>query len=317
MANISKITIAAACLFTVVSAQAQEKPAGFPSEPLELLTYTDPGTSIDLTLRTLAPLISKEVGQPAVVVNRPGGNGTNAMTYLLRRPADGHVLYGHTTTFSSVMAQKIGGFTGEEIDYLCSVITEPMAITVKADSRFKTVDELVAFAKENPGKLRASGGAGAGSYPRLFAMAFQEAAGINATWVPFDSSPEGRRALLAGDLDFLVTSVGSVEGSRMLALTSAERFADAGDTPTLDELGYKIGNRVAWRGLMVRKGTPDDVKAYLISLLQKATQQPEWKKFVESIGASESLVCGDAFASATRKEIEETKAWYKQIGIID
>jgi tripartite-type tricarboxylate transporter receptor subunit TctC len=308
---------AALAIAPITSALAQKGPEGFPSKPVELLTYTDPGTSIDLTLRALAPLLSADIGQPTVVVNRPGGNGTNAMTYLTRRPADGYTLYGHTTTFSSVMAQKVGGFTGEEVDYLCAMVAEPMAVTVRADSPFKDIAELVAFAKANPGKLRASGGAGAGSYPRLFAMAFQEKAGVEITWVPFDSSPEGRRALLGGDLDLLFTSVGAVEGARMLAITSAKRFSYAPDTPTLAEAGFDIGDRVAWRGLMVRAGTPEPVKAYLIEALKRAAAKPEWEKFLTSIGAGGTMLCGDDFAKAARAEIEETKVWYKKLGIID
>lgn len=296
---------------------AQEKPQDFPSGPVELLTYTDPGTSIDLTLRALAPLLEQELGQPVVVVNRPGGNGTNAMAYLMRRAADGSTILGHTTTFSSVMAQQIGGFTGQEVDYLCSMIAEPMAVTVRDDSNLTSVDALVAYAKERPGKLRASGGAGAGSYPRLFAMAFADKAGIEFTWVPFDSSTEGRRALLAGDLDFLFTSPGSVDNSQLLAVTSGERFDYAPDTPTLAELGYDIGDRVAWRGLMVRDGTPDDVRNYLIDVLRKAAERPEWKDFVASLEARRVMHCGDEFEKAAEAEIEETAAQYRRLGIID
>lgn len=297
-------------------ALAQEKPAGFPEKPVELLTYTDPGTSIDLTLRALSPLLSKAFDQPVVTVNRPGGNGVNAMSYLARRPADGYLLYGHTTTFSSVMAQQVGGFTGEEVDGLCNIVQEPQAVTVREDSTFKSLEDLVAFAKANPGKLRVSGGAGASAYNRLFAVAFQEAAGVDMTWVPFDSSPEGRRALLAGDVDLLFTSVGGVEGSRMLAVTSADRFRLAPDVPTTKERGYDIGDLVAWRGIFVKRGVPEDVKQYLTGAIKQAATQPEWKAFIDKIGAESMVTCGAEFSEQVKAEIETTKKRYQALGII-
>ncbi|MGH6858799.1 MAG: tripartite tricarboxylate transporter substrate binding protein [Phyllobacterium sp.] len=297
-------------------AYAQEKPAGFPGKPVELLTYTDPGTSIDLTLRALSPLLSKAYDQPVVTVNRPGGNGVNAMSYLMRRPADGYLLYGHTTTFSSVMAQQVGGFTGEEVDYLCNIVQEPQAVTVRAESQFKTLEELVAYAKANPGKLRVSGGAGASAYNRLFAIAFQDAAKIEMTWVPFDSSPEGRRALMAGDVDLLFTSVGGVEGARMLAVTSADRFRLVPEVPTTKELGYDIGDLAAWRGIFVKRGVPEDVKQYLIWSIRTATEQPEWKAFIGKIGADSRVTCASEFFDQVKAEIETTRTRYKALGII-
>jgi tripartite-type tricarboxylate transporter receptor subunit TctC len=238
------------------------------------------------------------------------------MSYLMRRPSDGYLLYGHTTTFASVMAQEVGGFNGKELDYLCNIVQEPQAVTVRAESPFKSLQELVDFAKANPGKLRVSGGAGASAYNRLFALAFQEAAGIQMTWVPFDSSPDGRRALLAGDVDLLFTSVGAVEGARMLAVTSAERFAKASDVATTKELGFDIGNLVAWRGILVKKDVPEDIRAYIINAIKQAAETPEWKAFIDKIGASSVVTCGQEFADQVNAEIADTKERYKALGII-
>lgn len=297
-------------------AQAQQKPEGFPNKPVELLTYTEPGTSIDLTLRALAPLLSQEFAQPVVTVNRPGGNGVNAMTYLVRRPADGYLLYGHTTTFASVMAQQVGGYSGEELEALCDIVQEPQAVTVRKESPFQTLADLVAFAKANPGKLRASGGAGASPYNRMFELAFEEVAGVEMTWVPFDSSPEGRRAMLAGDVDVLFTSVGAVEGARMLAVTSAKRFPKAADIPTTLEQGFDIGDLVAWRGIFIKRGVPADVRDYLAASIEKVTKQPEWIAFVDKIGADSKITCGKPFADRVAAEIESTKARYRALGVI-
>jgi tripartite-type tricarboxylate transporter receptor subunit TctC len=314
MRSTALAAMAAVCV--IVPASAQEKPGRFPEKPIEIVTYTDPGTGIDLTLRALAPLLSKEVGQPVVTVNRPGGNGVNAMTYVMRRPSDGYTLLGHTTTFSSAMAQKVGGFTGAEVEGLCNVVQEPQAITVRADSPFKDLAQLVAYAKANPKKLRVSGGAGASAYNRLFALTFEDVAKIEMTWVPFDSSPEGRRALLAGDVDLLFTSAGAVDGARMLAVTSSERFDQAADVPTAKELGFDIGNLVGWRGVFIRKGAPEEVKKYLIAAIEKAVQQPQWKDFVAKIGAVSKVTCGAQFANDVTAEVKSTADRYRALGII-
>ena len=125
-----------------------------------------------------------------------------------------------------------------------------------------------------------------------------------------------RRALIAGDLDVTFSAVGRVEKGRMLAVTSEKRFPFAADTPTLKELGYDIGNKVAWRGILIRKGVPADRKAYLINAIRKATAKPAWKAFTNKLRAKQSLVCGADFAKLVKDEIVETTRYYKELGIV-
>lgn len=289
----------------------------FPTEPISIVVSSDPGTSIDSAMRVLAPLLEAELGQPVVIVNRPGGASTNALNYQMSRPEDGHTLGGWTTSLSTILAQDITDYTAEDLGYVCSLMTEPSSIVVIPESPFQTVDDLVSYARDNPGELRGSGGAGVGSYTHTFALEFQDAADIEWTWVPFDSSTDARRALVSGDLDFIFDAPDAVEPSRVLAVTSADTYSYAPDVPTLEELGYPVGNNVAWRGILVTDGIPEDRVAVLIEAVQAATANDEWRALLESLGAEESLVCGDEFRELVIAEINAARATLEEIGVSD
>eukprot|EP01012_Entosiphon_sulcatum_P040694 TRINITY_DN54378_c0_g1_i2.p2 TRINITY_DN54378_c0_g1~~TRINITY_DN54378_c0_g1_i2.p2 ORF type:complete len:245 (+),score=39.49 TRINITY_DN54378_c0_g1_i2:106-735(+) len=187
----------------------------------------------------------------------------------------------------------------------------PVAVVVASDSKFKTLADLVRYAKANPGKLNYGTG-GAGTMPHFGTEALKAAAGFEATHVPFKGNGEATMALLGHQIDFQLAStagvIGQVQGGkvRLLAISGAKRLKALPDVPTFAEAGFKGYSVVNFTGLWIPKGTPAPVVAKLQKEIVTAMASKDVQEFAESIGSVPNVLSGDEFTKLLR---ENSRLW--------
>ncbi len=272
----------------VPDALAQAK---WPSGPLKLVLGFAPGGAGDVTARLMAQKYSELLGQPVVVDNKPGANSTIAAGFVAKAPADGNTIYMGTSTdltvAPTVMVKQIQYNVERDFVPLGGLVTAPNMLVVPANSPFRSVGDLVRYAKANPNKLNfASFGGVTTSY--LAAELLKNQAGIQMTHVPFKGSALALTELLAGRIDLFFDTVASaaphVKAGKLkaLAVTSTTRSQLVPDVPTMREQGFPdlvFGSTI---GMVVHSGTPAPILQRLQAETAKIMAMPDVRaRFVE------------------------------------
>jgi tripartite-type tricarboxylate transporter receptor subunit TctC len=281
------LALAIAGLVTSATADAIAQ-AKFPSRPVQLICPWAAGGGTDRIARMVALLLEKELGQPVTVVNRTGGSGAVGHTAGATGTPDGHTITLVTVELTMMHWMGLTPLTFKELTPVALINIDPAGVQVAANSEFKSVKQLLDFAKANPGKLKASG-TGKGGIWDLARAGMLKTAGIPIDaipWVPSTGAATGLQELVAGGVQVVTASL--VEGRplieagkvRPLAHMAEKRDPSFPDVPTLKELGmnWSIG---AWRGIMAPKGTPPEIVAVLEKAMEKVVQS---KDFVEFMG---------------------------------
>lgn len=285
-----RFTIAAvACLATVLTLLPATA-ADYPQKPVRIVIGFSPGGGADNNLRMIAGHLSTDLGQPVLVENRPGASGVIAAQYVLTQPEDGYtILYGSTGL--AVHSGKDKPLINIKTQYspvmLFGLVNYVMF--VPANSPAKTLGELIAWAKANPGKLNYSS-VGIGSTGHLGFEVFKRVAGIDGTHVPFKSTAHTTVAVAGGDVQVGLEPMSAVRPLvvagklRVLALASPKRSPHLAEIPALEEQGIQGVDVVSWVGLLTRKGVSDEVIRRLNSGLNVALKKPEVRTVLERSG---------------------------------
>ena len=308
----SLCALALACALPL-AAWSQQTPA-WPTKPITLVVGNAPGGSNDTFARAIGKKLSEALGQPVVVDNKPAGGGVIANTYVAKSAPDGYNLAVVSSTFTTGAAIR----TNLQYDAIKSfkpvamLGKGPLLVTVPADSPYKTLGDLVAAAKANPGKFN-YGTSGAGSINHFASELLADAAGIKMTHVPYKGMGPATNDLLSGQIQVLVASapsiLGQVKGGRVraLAVTSAQRSQVAPDLPSLEQAGYKAGAVELWWGLLAPAGTPQPVVDRLNREINKIIQSAEMKEFFLREGAEPASLKPAEFEAVIAAEIERWK----------
>jgi tripartite-type tricarboxylate transporter receptor subunit TctC len=259
----------------------------FPTKPLRLVVPNAAGGAADLTARTVGQKLADALGQPVVIDNRPSAGGIVAGEAVARAPADGHtlLLVSSGSAVSAALFKSLPFDTQKDFAPVSMLATFDLGIVVAQDSRFKTLAELVAYAKANPGKLNI-GTPQIGTTQNLAAELFKSTAGIDAQIVPFNGTPPVITAVRGGQLDAMLDILGplmsqiSGKALRPLAVLGAKRTALLPDTPAARETGGSLANFdvASWNGLAVPAATPKDVVARLSRETNAALALPDVKQ---------------------------------------
>lgn len=259
----------------------------FPTKPLRLVVPNAAGGAADLTARTVGQKMAETLGQSVVIDNRPGAGGVVAGEMVARAPADGHtlLLVSSGTAVSAALFQSLPFDTLKDFAQVSTLATFDLGLVVAENSRFKTLAELVAYGKANPGKLNI-GTPNIGTTQNLAAELFKSTAGIDAQVVPFNGTPPVITALRGGQLDAMVDILGplmtQITGKtlRPLAVLGDKRAQQLPEVPAVREAGGSLAgfNVASWNGLAVPAGTPRDVVARLNQAINAALAQPEVRK---------------------------------------
>jgi tripartite-type tricarboxylate transporter receptor subunit TctC len=313
--TIKTIATGAVCLLGMLAdAQAQN----WPSRPIEVIIPFSAGGGVDIIGRSIASAISEQIGQNIVVVNREGAGGTLGFGQLAAAAPDGYTLgFGPTTPISNAPYLVKGvRYNVESFDYICQVFENVFSIAVGPNSKFKTAQDLLAFAKENPGKLT-YGHAGVGSIPHLSVENFADALKIKVTHAPFRGDNALLPLLLNGELDFAAPAVSSIQGRdiRPLVVFSDKRHPALPNVPTAGEVGVATSVPPGFNGLYAPKGLPKEVRSALEQACAKATAHDAVKKATANTSQTISYLTGAQFHDRTAADYKFKGELIKRLGL--
>lgn len=257
----------------------------FPSKSIRLVVPFGAGGVADLTARTVAQKLSESLGQPVLVDNRPGAGGVVAGDLVAKSDPDGHtlLLMSNGTAVSAGLFKSLPFDTLRDFAPVSTLGFFDIAIITQADSKFKTLPDLLAYARANPGKLNL-GSINIGSTQNLAAELFKSSAGVDMQIVPFNGSPAVITALRGGQIDAAVEILAPVlpqinaKALRALAVTGAKRAAVLPDVPTAKESGVSGFEAASWNAIAAPAKTPKTVIARLNKEITAALNSPDVKK---------------------------------------
>lgn len=277
----------AACLFGVLTALGALHASGadYPTKSIRLIVPFAPGGGTDLLARLIAPRLTDLLGQQVVVDNRGGGGSVVGTQIVAKAPADGYTLGFFDTAFAinPAIAPSLPYDSGKDFAILNIVGTSPTVLVVHAAVPAKSLNELIAYAKQNPGKLT-FGSAGPNSAGHLTGEMFKAAAGINVRHVPFKGAGAAIIDLLGGHIDITFAVPGSIAqyvqaGTlRPLAITGSKPSPTLPSVPTFASLGLASVNPGSFRFLAGPAAMPRAVQQRLIAAMEKLARMPELAK---------------------------------------
>jgi len=279
----------AAAALAVASAVAPAQT--YPDKVVRMVSPYAPGGSNDLTARIISHKLGEALGQQVIVENKPGAATQIGTQYVAKAPADGYTLLLAAATHGTnpSLFTKLPYDTLKDFTPVVLAATVPTYILVNDSVPVKTIGELVAYAKKNPGKLN-FGSAGNGSAPHLALELFKQQAGIDIVHVPFKGSAPAMTAVLSGDVQgsfetYNVFQPHLKSGKvRMLAVTTPKRTSQEPNVPTLAESGFPGFEAYAWFSVLAPAGTPKPVVARLNSEINRVLALPEVKEQYSKMG---------------------------------
>jgi tripartite-type tricarboxylate transporter receptor subunit TctC len=263
----------------------------YPSRPIRVIVPFGAGGIADFTVRTVAQKMSESLGQPMVIENRPSAGGVIATQAVAKAEPDGYTLL----LMSNGNAVSVGLFkslpfdTVKDLAPISTLGFFDMAVITRADSRFKSLRELLSFAREQPGKLNI-GTINIGSTQNLAGELFKSRAGIDAQVVPFGGTPSLVSALLGGSIDAAVEILGPVmpqvagKTVRVLAVMGPKRRDSVPDVPTVMESGIADFSVASWNALAAPARTPGEIVARLNKEINAALASADVKARLAELG---------------------------------
>lgn len=264
----------------------------WPAKPVSLVVPFPPGGSSDMIARTLATKLQDKLGGSFVVENKAGAGGTVGSAAVKRSPADGYTLLVTSLGPLVIGPHLIKGVAYDalkDFDYLSVAVQAPNVLAVPAASPHKSVADVLAFHKANPGKMSFAS-SGNGSSDHLTAELFWQTTGTSGLHVPYKGGAPAMSDLIGGQVDAtfmnINTGLANIKGGKLraLAITSAKRSPLLPDVPTLEELGIKGATVYSWQAVAAPKGLPADVKARLHEAIVAGLNDPAVKPKLLELG---------------------------------
>ena len=264
----------------------------WPAKPVSLVVPFPPGGSSDMIARTLATKLQDKLGGSFVVENKAGAGGTLGSAAVKRSPADGYTLLVTSLGPLVIGPHLIKGVAYDalkDFDYLSVAVQAPNVLAVPAASPHKSVADVLAFHKANPGKMSFAS-SGNGSSDHLTAELFWQTTGTSGLHVPYKGGAPAMSDLIGGQVDAtfmnINTGLANIKGGKLraLAITSAKRSPLLPDVPTLEELGIKGATVYSWQAVAAPRGLPADVKARLHEAIVAGLNDPAVKPKLLELG---------------------------------
>ena len=313
--RLAVLALAAALLPLCASAQS------WPDKPVKILVPAPAGSSLDVLARAIGDRLKDKFGQPVVVENKPAAGGTVATAEVARATPDGSVmLLGFNGPLATgPLIQKVPYDVQKDLAPVIITSSQPNVLAVNASLPVKSVPELVAWAKANPGKLNYAS-VGNGSSSHLNAELLKSMAGIEAVHVPFNGSPPAVLSTVQGETQMIFAVMQPLQAQvqagklRAIAVTTPRRFPLLPDLPAIAET-YPGFEALAWNGLVVPAGTPSAVVQKINAEVGAILKQPEIVQRMNGFGFD--LVGGTPadFAALIRSEAERWTPVVKKLGI--
>jgi tripartite-type tricarboxylate transporter receptor subunit TctC len=283
----------------------------YPSQRVRLLVGFPAGGPVDIAARIVAPWLSERLGQPFVVENQPGESGNRATRSVVRATPDGHTLLvcGPVNTINTTLFDNLDFDFGRDFAPVASLWRVPLVIEVHPSVPLRTLPELIAYAKANPGMLKV-GFAGRGTPQHVGIELFKMMAGVDFTLVPYQGSAPALTDLLAGSIhamfDPMPSSIPHIKNGKLipLAVTTPTKSEALPDTPAAADFvpGYEAGS---WFGIVAPKGTPSDVVEKLNKEVNAALDNASIKARLSELGATAMPGSPNHFGTFIAQETEK------------
>jgi tripartite-type tricarboxylate transporter receptor subunit TctC len=305
--------LVAAC--AVVPNAAAQAPAPYPDRPIKLVVPYPPGGSTDPVARLLAADLQGRLGQPFVVENKPGAAGAIGTEAVAKAPPDGYTILLHTSVIATdpTLKKNVPYDVKRDLAPITLAVTGPYLVVVNPALPVKSIGELIAYAKANPGKLN-YGSAGQGSSGHLIGELFKKAAGVDMVHVPYKGGGPSIAGLLGGEIQLLFDTMGGSRALaesgklRAIAVTSPARSPLMPDVPTVAESGVKDFSAVYWLGIFAPAKTPQAIVDRLYGALKAALDSPDVRaKLLEQGNVAQALPPAE-FAKVLDSDIQRYRA---------
>ena len=300
------------------SARAQ----AWPARNIQVVIPFAPGNANDVVGRIVLDQLSRQLGQPIVVENRSGAGGTTGVGYVAKAAPDGYTILLHSSTFSASYSlyKTLPYDTFNDFTAVVPLGIQPTVLVAAPSKGWKTLGDLVAAAKANPGKLNfASAGIGAASH--LAAERFRLAAGFTAQHVPFRGPVEALTEVMTGRIDFYFLPVAPAlqlinDGKLVaLAVSTAKRAAALPNVPTTAEAGLQDAAYAFWNGIFVPVKTPRDIVGKLYQETRNALAEPAVQERLAKVGQDPLPMTTAEFEKYFRDDVRETAKLMQAAGV--
>ncbi len=283
-----RVALATAILMWVGCAFAQD----YPTRPIRIIVPTPAGGPVDVMARVLANALPPVLGQNVFIENKPGAGNTIGSRQAAAADPDGYTLMVSAASglIMSPMIVKSAGYDASSFAPVALVAETPQVLVINSQLPFKSVADLVAYAKANPGKLNYSTG-GVGTLPHLNAELFKSVSGTNILHVPYKGGGPALTAVVAGEVqmtfDTVSTSLQLIQDGRLraLAIVGPKRAPELPDVPAMPEVGFPAVTSGAWTALMAPRDTPPAIIAKLNAATNTALKGEQMKNALAKLGA--------------------------------
>ncbi|ODT31042.1 MAG: LacI family transcriptional regulator [Hydrogenophaga sp. SCN 70-13] len=306
-----KLLCALGATMTLTTAMA------WPDKTVTIVVPFPPGGSTDMIARTLQPKLQEKFGGTFVIDNKPGATGTIGATLVTRAAPDGHTLF-VSSLGPYVIAPHLTKVTYDatkDFDYITVAVQAPNVLVVPAASPHKSMADVIAYQKANPGKMTFAS-SGNGSSDHLTAELYWQQTGTSGVHVPYKGGGPVMTDLLGNQVDSSFMNINTAMPQiragklRALSITSAQRSSLLPDVPTLDELGIKDANVYSWQAVAAPKGIPADLKAKLQAAIKDALNDPAIKPKLLEVGFE---IVANTPEEFTKFQAAEFARWKKLI----
>ena len=319
------VVLLAAGMAFAAGGQEKSGATDFPRRPVEVVIPFGPGSASDVFARQYVQISEKFLGKPFTPINKAGAGTTEGMTYAYNAPADGYTILEITPSLLIKELMKDSPILfRSSFEPLLKVQNDLQLFGVHKNSPYKTLDDLIAFAKANPGKLKI-GGISPGGLDDYIANGFARAAGFTWTYVPYSGS-QAKAAVLGGEIDVyqdkMINFLPMVQSGDIIPLVvlsekSYKNIPGLENCPSSKEKGIDF-TQGSWRGFVIKKGAPQEVKNILIDALQKAYADPAYKAMEEKemTNLSPGYMEAADWAKEWDREYNSLEVVFRQLGLI-
>ncbi|MBC5764773.1 Bug family tripartite tricarboxylate transporter substrate binding protein [Ramlibacter albus] len=284
----------------------------YPSRPITIVVPTAPGGSTDFTARLIADPLSRALGQPVIVDNKPGASGNIGNQFVARAKPDGYTLllsYSGYHVGNPHLFKQAGWDPIKDFAPVAMLTRAPQVIAARPTLPVNNLKELIAYAKANPGKLNYAS-SGNGSIQHIAGELLKQLTGVFITHIPYKGSGPAVQDLMGGQVDLFITTpagvVSQVQAGKLkaLAVTSKQRLASMPNVPTAAESGLNGYELDSWFALYAPAGTPPEIVNQLNAEIAKILAMPEVKKKADDSGTAVETMTPAQFAAFTKKELD-------------
>jgi len=315
------VTIACALLAALAASAAHGQ--AYPTKPIKVVIPFVAGGSSDIVGRAIGSKFQEYLGQPAVVENRPGANGSIAAEFVAKSDPDGHtILVGSIGVFSinAALFKDLRYDPLRDFAPITLAVTTPNVLVTKPDLPAKSMKELVEFAKKNPGRVSYCS-SGTGSSDHLTGELFKQGAGVFALHVPYRGGAACQTDLMGNQVDISFQNLGAVtnyiKGGKMkaLAVTAQSRHPQLANVPTTGEAGFPDLVVTSWQAVAAPAKTPRDVVKKLSDATVRALRSPDIRERMTQIGFDVVAGTPEEFGQFMKAEVERWKKVVQRGGI--